>query len=138
MRRIPVMLAAGLVLAACARSSNDVAPPPAPPARSAPPQPTAAPTLDPLGVYDFSTEVDGQPVTGVLSISGSPGAYTATMSSDIGNIGVRNIKVEGMRLSFIGDHPDATVFIEVVFSGDSFAGEWDAGDMFGYISGSRR
>jgi hypothetical protein len=132
MRRIAVTLAAGLALAACARPSNDVAPPPAPP------QPAAAPTLDPVGVYDFSTEVDGQPVSGVLSISGSPGAYTATMSSDIGNIGVRNIAVEGMRLSFIGDHPDATVFIELVFSGDSFSGEWDAGDTFGYLSGSRR
>ena len=132
MRPIAMVLAAGLVLAACARSSNEVAPPPAPPG------PTATPTLDPVGAYDFSTEVDGQPVTGVLSISGSPGAYTASMSSDIGNIPIRNITVEGMRLSFVADHPEATAFVEVVFSGDSFSGEWDAGDMFGYISGSRR
>lgn len=132
MRRTAVMLAAVLVVAACARSSDDVAPPPSPP------QPTPTPTLDPVGVFDFSTDVDGQPVTGVLSISGSPGAYTATMTSDVGNIQVRDITVEGVRLSFLGDHPDATVFIELVFSGDSFTGEWDAGDMFGYISGSRR
>jgi len=132
MGRIAVTPAAGLALAACARSSNDVAPPPTPT------QLRTAPTLDPVGVFDFSTEVDGQPVTGVLSISGSPTASAATMSSDIGNIGVRNIAVDGMRLSFVGDHPEATVSIELVFSGDSFSGEWDAGDSFGYVSGSRR
>ncbi len=132
MRRSAVILAASLALAACARSSDEAAPPPTLP------QPTAAPALDPVGVYDFNTEVDGQPVTGVLSISGSPGTYTASMSSDIGNIRVRNITVEGMRLSFTADHPDATAFVELVFSGDSFTGQWDAGDMFGYISGSRR
>jgi hypothetical protein len=126
------MLAVGIMLAACSQSTGGGAAEPPPPA----PEPEV---LDPVGVYDWSTSVEGQTVTGSMTISGSPGAYTGSMTSDmLGALPVRNIEVDGMDLSFLMDMPDATVAFLLTFEGDTFSGEWDAEGMVGFVTGTKR
>jgi hypothetical protein len=128
------LLAAGLAVTACSQSTGGSAAEPPPPA----PEPEVQ-TLDAIGVYDFSTSVEGQTVTGTFTISGEPGAYTGSMSSSMfGTMPLRDIAVDGMDLSFLVDLPDATVAIFLTFEADSYTGEWDAEGMTGFISGSKR
>ena len=128
MRRMVSTVPVVLFLAACA-GGNSSAPPPEP----APPPP-----LDPVGVYDCSLDVEGMALSAVLSISGEPGAYTGSVDSDMGPAPVRDIAVSGNEMTFSVDTPEMLVFFAVVFDGQDFAGEFDAGGMAGFISGKRR
>jgi len=90
-------------------------------------------------VYDFSTMVEGQTLTGTMTFAGSPGAYTGSFSSGMtGTITLRDIEVDGMDLTCLADIPEATVMFLLTFEGDSFTGEWDADGMVGTISGTKR
>ena len=133
MKRTFVLLFAALSVAACSQSSaGSVAAPP--------PEPTPPPTpvLDPVGTFDYQTEVEGMPVGGSFTITGSTGAYTGTMTSDMGAITLRDIEVDGQELTAVGDSPDFIVVFVLEFDGDSFTGEWEAEGLIGYITGSRR
>jgi hypothetical protein len=131
MKQFTLAFAGALLLAGCSHSTGGTAaaPPPAP-------EPPAK--LDPVGTYEYTTSVEGQTMIGTMTISGSPGAYSGTISSDMGTIPMRNISVDGMELSFLGDLPDVTVSFILLFDGDSFEGEWDAGGMIGFMSGTKR
>jgi hypothetical protein len=80
----------------------------------------------------------GMPVTGSITISGTPDAYTGRMTSTMGPINLRDITVEGQELSAVGESPDFFVLFTLLFDGDAFTGTWDAEGMTGYITGSRR
>ena len=132
MKLTAALLAVGLALTACSQSTGGGT-------AAAPPQPEPTPTLDPTGIYDFETTVEGQPLTGTLTITGSPGAYSGSISSDMmGTVALRSFTVDGMDLMFMADMPDATVSFFLTFEGDSFTGEWDAGGMTGLMSGTKR
>ena len=134
MKRSVALLAVGLALTGCSQSTSGGAATPPPPA----PEPEI-PALDAVGVYDFSTSVEGQTMTGSITITGSPGAYSGTISSGmLGTVPLRNIEVDGMDLSFLADIPEATVAFLLTFEDDSFEGEWDAEGMVGFISGTKR
>jgi hypothetical protein len=135
MGRHALVLATGIILTACSGQSAHSRPSASPPE----PEAVAEPTIDPVGAFDFSTDVEGQPVTGTITISGATGGYSGSLSSDMGGGTLRSIAVEGMELSFISYMPDATVYVVLVFEDQaSFSGEWDAEGTFGYISGTRR
>jgi hypothetical protein len=127
------LLLTALLVAGCSQSSTEAAPPPRPD-----PTPPPQPVLDPVGTFDYQTEAMGMPVSGSFTITGSPGAYTGSMTSDMGAITLNDITVEGLELSAVGDSPDFVVVFVLVFDGDSFTGDWDAEGMSGFISGSRR
>lgn len=127
MKQFTLAFAGALLLAGCSHSTGGTAATPPPPA-----------TLDPVGTYEYTTSVEGQTMIGTMTITGSPGAYSGTISSDMGTIPMRNISIEGMELSFLGDLPDVTVSFVLLFDGDSFEGEWDAGGMMGLMSGTKR
>jgi hypothetical protein len=135
MKRLATVLAVAFALAACSQSTTGGAAAPAP-APAAPAQPE---TIDPLGTYDYSTEVEGQSFSGTMSIAGTRGTYTGSITSDMGPITMRNIEVTGMELTFLGDMADGTVVaFFLTFEGDAFTGEWEAEGMTGFISGSKR
>jgi hypothetical protein len=131
MKQFALSLAGILLLASCSQSTGGMA-------ATEPPVPELPPTLDPVGVYDYATELEGQPLSGTFTITGSPGAYGGSISSDMGIIPLRDIEVDGLELSFVGDLPDVTVFFTLSFEGDSFNGQWDAGGMVGSMSGTKR
>ena len=135
MKRLATVLVSGIIFAACSGPGSSGSLPAPPPE----PEPPAEPTFNPVGVYDFTTAVEGQTVTGTLTLSGAPGAYSGSMTSDIGGMTVRNISVDGMEVSFVGDMPEATVYFVLVFEDESsFSGEWDAEGMVGYLTGTKR
>ena len=133
MKRPLALLLVGLVIVGCSQSTAGGAAPARPG-----PAPPPEPVLDPVGEYDYQTEAMGAPISGTMTITGSPGAYTGSMTSDMGAISLRDIKVEGNELSAVGDSPDFVVFFVLVFEGDTFTGEWDAEGMTGFITGSKR
>jgi hypothetical protein len=130
-RPFALLMAAALVVGCSQSTPNASAPRPDP-------TPPPEPVLDPVGSFDYQTEAMGMPVSGTITITGSPGAYAGTMTSDMGTIILRDIGVEGQELSAVGDSPDFVVVFVLVFDGDSFTGEWDAEGMTGFITGSRR
>lgn len=127
MRKLALLSPMTLFALAC---SGGMSGPPAPP--------PAPPPLDPTGVYDCWLDVEGMELNAVLSISGEPGAYTGTVDSEMGPAPVSNITVDGDNMTFVVDTPDMSVFFSVIFDGDSFSGEFDAGGMGGYINGKKR
>ncbi len=133
MRRLAALLLIGVTIAGCSRSTVSGNNPPRPEPESPP-----VTALDPLGVYDFQTQAMGSTVTGTFTISGSPGSYSGSASSDIGRFSLSEIAVDGQHLSFMGDSPDFVVYFALDFDGDSFTGQWDAEGMSGFISGQKR
>jgi hypothetical protein len=130
MKRSAALVALSVFLAACGQSTGGAA---------ASPQPEPEPALDPVGVYDFTTSLEGQPLTGTLTITGSPGDYSGSMTTDMmGTVALRSFSVEGMDLMFMADLPEAIVSFFLTFEGESFTGEWDAQGMTGFMSGTKR
>ena len=124
MKRLMTVLPLALFLAACSGGP--------------PPEPPAPPPLDPVGVYDCMLDVDGMDFGATLTINGTPGAYTGTVDSEMGPAPVSDVAVDGNEMTFAVDTPDMAVFFVVVFEGDTFTGEFDAGEMGGFISGKKR
>ena len=73
-----------------------------------------------------------------LSISGTPGAYTGSVDSEMGPGQVSDIVVSGNEMTFVVDTGEMGVFFAVVFDGDTFAGDFDVDGMGGTISGKKR
>ena len=73
-----------------------------------------------------------------LTITGTPGAFTGSVDSEMGPGQVADILVDGNDMTFAVDTGDMAVFFAVVFDRDTFTGEFDAGGMGGYISGQKR
>ena len=124
MKRLATLFPLVALLAACAGGP--------------PPEPPGPPPLDPVGTYDCYLDVEGQGIEAVLTITGEEGAYEGNVSSDMGSMPVSDIVVDGQQMSFVVDSPDMTVFFTVVFEGEDFSGEFDAGGMGGYVTGTKR
>ena len=96
------------------------------------------PPLDPVGVYDCALDVEGQALDATLTITGTEGAYEGSVSSEMGTMPVSDVVIDGQTMSFVVDSPDMTVFFSVVFDGPNFSGDFDAGGMGGYVTGTKR
>ena len=103
-----------------------------------PPEPPGPPPLDPVGVYDCAVFAEGMELAATLTITGEEGAYSGSIQTDMGPGQVSDIVVDGQNMTFIVDTGDMTVWFAVVFDGDKFTGEFDAGGMGGSISGTKR
>ncbi|MGD2122728.1 MAG: hypothetical protein PVJ76_13330 [Gemmatimonadota bacterium] len=124
MKRLTTLFPLVALLAACAGGP--------------PPEPPGPPPLDPVGTYDCYLDVDGMALDAVLTITGEEGAYAGEVSSEMGSMPVSDIVIDGQQMSFVVDSPDMTVFFTVMFDGDDFSGEFDAGGMGGYVTGTKR
>jgi hypothetical protein len=119
-KRRTTAVALALLLSACASGP--------------PPEPPPPPPLDPTGVFDFTAEVDGMAVNGVLTIRGSAEeGYRGSLDSDMGPASVSRIAIDGQTMTFY--IPDADVGVEVVFAGTEFngsiSGAMGAGNFYG-------
>jgi len=101
-----------VLLAACAAG-----PPPEPP----------APEFDPAGLWSFSVDIEGQPLTGTMRIRGSEAdGYRGSFSSEAGEARMSRVTFAGTTMSFTIPELGASGTLE--FEGDRFTGEFD-GDM---------
>jgi len=151
LRPLPLVLTAvlaGASLAACASSSRQ-APNSAPEAprtetatgrvEAASPAPARPAAFEPVGRYDYTTSANGQEVTGTITISGTPGSYTAAMTSNATpEITFKTVTVEGNRITMEGPGPESsTIVINLVVTGTDVTGDWAMGGMAGEIRGTK-
>jgi hypothetical protein len=106
---------------------------------STPATPPAPAPLDPVGVYDFTTDVDGTAVTGTITITNGASGYGGSIGTNVTeSMPVRSVAVEGQRVTVRADAPDGPVTFTMDFDGDDFIGTWTYADMSGTHSGRRR
>lgn len=104
-----------------------------------PEKPAAA--IDPIGVFDFSTAVEGQTVRGTITIRKVEAGFGGVISTDATeDLAISKVTVEGKKLQIRGMTPDGELVMNLEFSDtDKFSGGWDmAGAMSGSMSGARR
>jgi hypothetical protein len=131
-----------LLLAACASSPREAVPatpPPIPEPRPAQRAP-AAPVLNPVGEFDFSSATpDGTPVSGTITISGSPGAYTGSIDAGAhGTFPIKSVVVSGQTLTINAEHPEGPLDVRLTFVADDFTGSWQLGTDTGEMVGKRK
>jgi hypothetical protein len=127
-----------LVLVACASSPREAVPdaPPAIPETRI----VTAPVLDPVGDFEFSTMTpDGTPVSGIISIRGTPGAYTGSVDAAAqGIFPIKNVVVSGQTLTINAEHPQGPLDLRLTFVADDFTGSWQLGTDTGELVGKRK
>jgi hypothetical protein len=121
------VLLAVILVAACA--SKPAAPPP-------PPKPVP---LDPVGSYEFTTLVQGQTVTGTIYITGTPGAYSGRVVTNMfPEIPIVSASVEENKIIIAkGTMPDGELTFRMVMDGQNFNGTWLLGTDSGEFNGKK-
>jgi hypothetical protein len=127
-----------VLLAACAsspRQSVPDAPPSIPETRV-----TATPAVNPAGEFEWSSALpDGTPITGVVTIAGSAGAYTGSINAgEHGTFPIKNVVVNGQTMVINADHPDGPLEVRLTFVANEFTGSWHLGADTGEMVGKRR
>lgn len=101
--------------------------------------PDAPAALDPVGVYDFTTTVDGTVVSGTITITQGTSGYGGSLETNATEtIPVRSVTVEGRKLTVLANSPDGPVTFIMTLDGDEFAGTWSYAGMSGSHTGKRR
>ena len=123
-----LLMAAMVVVSACA-------------APMAQPEPAPPPAFDPVGVYDFTTQVEGSAVRGTLDLRrNAQGVLSAQITTDVtgtmtASAVLTDRKVE-MRAAT--EQGDLTMQFTVA-ADDTIAGSWSlATGMSGTLTGARR
>lgn len=117
-----------LVLAACASASS-----------SAPAAPAVPPPVDPVGYFEFATDVEGQLVTGSIEIrQAQNGGYAGVLSTTATEpVPVASVSVDGQQLTVVSSTPDGPATLVLTFTGDTFTGSWTYAGMSGTMAGKR-
>jgi hypothetical protein len=149
MRHLAAPLLAALV-AACAQSPQ-AAPAPAPtpsPSAGAPttpaPAPAPAPTPAPApasaaGLYDFTTVVQGDQVTGTITIVAEGDRYSGTIAtSATPEIPISSVTMEGQVINVTATSPDGEVVMQLTMQGQEFTGTWSYAGQSGTMTGRKR
>lgn len=94
--------------------------------------------LDPVGTHSFSTTVQGAAVDGQLRITGSRGDWSGVIQTEAtGELPLSSVAVDGPELRVTAETPDGPVRLRLMFSGDTFTGDWTLGADGGAIRGRR-
>lgn len=126
--------AATLLAAAC----TPAAPPADPMPSASASAPVAAAGVNPLGTFNFSTTVQGDPVTGSIEVTGTPGAYGGTLRTSVTpDIPLSGVTVQGQRMVVTSDTPDGQLVLTLNFEGNAFTGGWTLNGGSGDLTGQR-
>jgi hypothetical protein len=127
-----VLIAALVAGSACA-SQQVQSPAPVQPAQVA---------FDPAGTWDFTTDVQGSSVRGVMVIRrNDQGALVGSITTDVtGEIPLQQITLEGRRAEARSTLPDGTLVMRMEFlEDDRLTGGWELSTgMSGAVTGQRR
>jgi hypothetical protein len=131
------ILAAVLTLAAAACSTAP-APETSPAATTSASASTSA-ALNPVGRYEFTTTVQGSPITGAVEIAGTPGAYTGQITTSITPpLPIASVAVNGQEMVVTGNTPDGVLTFRMNFTdATSFTGGWELAGDSGALTGRR-
>jgi hypothetical protein len=127
-----------LALAACASSPRDVPEnPPQIPEPSTQAATTAA--VNPVGEFEYSTLTPDGPLTGTITIRGTPGNYTGSIDGGaMGVFPIKGVTVSGQAMTIASEHPEGPLEVRMTFAGDEFTGSWHLGPQSGEIAGKRK
>jgi hypothetical protein len=130
-------LSAALVLlaAACAPAAAPSADPALAPVTTV----AAAPALNPLGTFEFTTSVNGNPMTGTIEVTGGPGAYGGVVrTSATPDLPITGVVVEGDEMTVTSSVDGETLTMRLTFAGNDFTGGWTVAGDSGDLAGRRR
>lgn len=132
------MIGAVILLGACASTQPPAQTTTAATQPAATQQSTAV--VDPIGVYDFTTVVDGQTVSGTLHIEGAPGNYKGRIVTAVfPEIPIVGASVEKNVITARGSMPDGELTLRMVMEGPTdFKGNWALGGGGGEVTGKKR
>ena len=106
---------------------------------SGPPAPPPPPPFTPAGVFDVSFDAMGQQISGTMTIEGTDGAYTGSLTTDLGSLALTDFAVDGMAVTFSGSFADFALGFNLNYESDGFAGEISISGMgSGVITGVKR
>jgi hypothetical protein len=95
--------------------------------------------VNPVGAFDFSTAVDGMPVTGTVTITGQGPQYGGSITTNvIEALPISTVTVEGQTVQIGATGPDGSLTFSMVFTGETFTGSWTYAGMQGTLTGRRR
>lgn len=125
-RSLTVALVVALAVAACAAGTQQAA---------------VAPAFDPVGVYDFSTQAEGETINGTITIRrGDDGGLSAIISTPVtGSLAVQSVTLEGRRMDMLSNIEGDALIMRLDFVEDRITGGWELGSgMSGVLTGRRR
>jgi hypothetical protein len=127
------VVAALALFAACAPAASE-APSTGPTTTTA-----AAPAaVNPVGMFPFTTAVDGNEVTGSIEVTGQAGEYGGTIRTSVTpDIPITGVVVTGQQMVVAADTPDGPLTLTLAFTGDTFTGEWELNGDGGALQGRR-
>lgn len=128
-----------LLSAAACTATPPAEPAPAPQPMVAPAPPPAPAAVNPVGKYEFATTLQGQPLTGTMEITGTPGAYGGRITSSATEpIPITTVTVEGQSMTVAGETGNGTLTIKINFTeGGAFTGGWTLGSDGATLTGRR-
>jgi hypothetical protein len=124
------------LLAACAPASPGAPTVSPTPAQTTPEAATMAASLNPVGLFEFTTPGDeGEEVKGTIEVTGQPGTYGGRIRAGNDEIPITEVAVTGQRMVVNAETPGGTMTIILDFTGDTFIGGYtlrgDTGEMRG-------
>lgn len=128
-----------LSLAACA-TANTATPEPATTTTTMTTTVATTPSaaLNPVGAYEFATQVNGEAVSGTMEITGTPGAYGGRVATNhFPEFAVRSVSAAGQEMTVVAETPNGSVTFRMAFTGPAFTGSWSLGGDSGAITGRR-
>jgi hypothetical protein len=99
---------------------------------------TPSAAMNPVGEYEFATQVNGEAVTGTIEITGTPGAYGGRIVTlQFPEFTVRSASAAGQELTVVAETPNGNVTFRMTFTGNTFTGGWTLGGDTGPVTGRR-
>ena len=127
-----------LALAACA-SSPRARVPETPPQIPEPATQVVTAAVNPVGEFEYSTMTPDGPLTGTITVRGTPGNYTGTIDGGtMGVFPVKGVTVSGQTMTIASEHPGGPLEVRLTFVGDEFTGSWHLGAQSGEVAGKRK
>jgi hypothetical protein len=103
---------------------------------SEPPEPKES---TPVGIYDFSAELEGTPFTGRITITGKPGDYGGMVTTNISEpAAITSVMVNGPVITVVATTPAGNATFQLNMSGNTFTGTWAQGEQAGTLTGSKQ
>ncbi len=102
------------------------------------PEAVAPSAPDPVGTFNFRSNVQGRDFEGVIRITRAEGgAFAGTVTTPLtGELPVRSVEVEGSRIRVTAQGRMGDAVLTMNFTGANFTGEWTYGPSSGRMTGS--
>ena len=102
--------------------------------------PSAPPPFDPVGTYDFTADLAGEDLTGIMVIESTEDGYTGQLSTPMIPIPpapINSVEVVDQTVTIEADGPEGLLLIELVVTGTALEGTWAMGETSGVFRATR-